>query len=125
MQLFDQLKPLHGLNRKARELIEYAALLHDIGWHISRDRHHKHGMYLIQHGKLKGFAPEEVGIVANIVRYHRKAKPSAKHEYFGCFPVAAGKSCVWGPRCCEYRTAWIGAIARSYHQSPAQFIAEK
>ncbi len=83
MQLFDQLKPLHGLNRKARELIEYAALLHDIGWHISRDRHHKHGMYLIQHGKLKGFAPEEVGIVANIVRYHRKAKPSAKHEYFG------------------------------------------
>ena len=38
MQLFDQLKPLHGLTDKQRELIEYGALLHDIGWHIAREK---------------------------------------------------------------------------------------
>jgi exopolyphosphatase/guanosine-5'-triphosphate,3'-diphosphate pyrophosphatase len=82
MQLFDQLKAMHGLNKKARELIEYAALLHDIGWHISRDQHHKHGMYLVLHGNLKGFTPEEIQIMANIVRYHRKRGPTMAHEAF-------------------------------------------
>jgi exopolyphosphatase/guanosine-5'-triphosphate,3'-diphosphate pyrophosphatase len=82
MQLFDQLKALHGLSKRARELIEYAAMLHDIGWHIARERHHKHGMYLILHGNLKGFAPEEVKIMANIVRYHRKSGPKSSHETF-------------------------------------------
>jgi exopolyphosphatase/guanosine-5'-triphosphate,3'-diphosphate pyrophosphatase len=82
LQLFDQLKVLHGVPKKSRELIEYAALLHDIGWHISRDQHHKHGMYLIVHGNLKGFTPEDVQIMANIVRYHRKSGPKTSHESF-------------------------------------------
>ena len=54
MRLFDQLQSLHGLNSRQRELIEYAALLHDIGWHIGREKHHKHSMYLIENGELKG-----------------------------------------------------------------------
>jgi exopolyphosphatase/guanosine-5'-triphosphate,3'-diphosphate pyrophosphatase len=82
MQLFDQLKSLHGLSKKARELIEYAAMLHDIGWHISREDHHKHGMYLILHGNLKGFTSEEVQIMGNIVRYHRKKGPRLSHDAF-------------------------------------------
>src|SRR4051812_16643077 len=60
MQLFDQLKSLHGLGERERELIEYGAMLHDIGWHITGKGHHKHSMYLIQHGDLKGFDEEEV-----------------------------------------------------------------
>lgn len=89
LQLFDQLKPLHGVNRKARELIEYAAMLHDIGWHISREEHHKHGMYLILHGSLKGFTPEEVQVMANIVRYHRKSGPKVSHESFAALSAKA------------------------------------
>src|SRR5262249_42861608 len=91
MQLFDQLKSLHGLNKNARELIEYAAMLHDIGWHISREDHHKHGMYLIQHGRLKGFAEEEVQIIANIVRYHRKKGPRESHDAFAALSGKAKK----------------------------------
>ncbi|HSV13517.1 MAG TPA: Ppx/GppA phosphatase family protein [Tepidisphaeraceae bacterium] len=91
MQLFDQLKPMHELNKNGRELIEYAALLHDIGWHISRDQHHKHGMYLILHGNLKGFSPEEVQIMANIVRYHRKKGPTLEHEAFASLSGKAKK----------------------------------
>jgi exopolyphosphatase/guanosine-5'-triphosphate,3'-diphosphate pyrophosphatase len=82
LELFDQLKSLHGLGAGERELIQYGALLHDIGWHISRKSHHKHSMYLIQHGELKGFSSEEVRIMANIARYHRKSAPKRTHESF-------------------------------------------
>ncbi len=82
LQMFDQLRALHGLNPVARELIEYAALLHDIGWHISRNSHHKHSMYLILNGELKGFSPEEISIMGNIARYHRKTIPTRDHAAF-------------------------------------------
>jgi exopolyphosphatase/guanosine-5'-triphosphate,3'-diphosphate pyrophosphatase len=82
MELFDQLKPLHGLGPRAREVIEYAALLHDVGWHIGKSGHHKHSMYLIQHGTLKGFTPVEVAVMANIARYHRGPVPKKGHDAY-------------------------------------------
>ncbi len=89
MELFDQLKPLHKLGPRARQVIEYAALLHDIGWHIGKAGHHKHGMYLIQHGGLKGFTPVEVAVMANVARYHRGPVPRAKHEHYHALPKRA------------------------------------
>ena len=82
MRLFDDTRAIHGLGTPERQLIEYAALLHDIGWHIGRSGHHKHSMYLIRHGDLKGFAGEEIEIIANIARYHRKAPPSKRHDAY-------------------------------------------
>jgi len=86
MKLFDELRLLHGMSAAERELIEYGALLHDIGWHIGRDGHHKHSMYLILHGNLKNFSDDEVKVVANIARYHRKATPKAKHDAYAELP---------------------------------------
>jgi exopolyphosphatase/guanosine-5'-triphosphate,3'-diphosphate pyrophosphatase len=80
LKLFDELRPLHGLGASERELIEYGAMLHDIGWHIGRKSHHKHSMYLIANGDLKEFSPEEIQIIANIARYHRKAMPKKSHK---------------------------------------------
>ena len=82
MKLSGELAPLHGLGALERELIEYAALLHDIGWHIGRKGHHKHSMYLILNGDLKNFSDEEVQIMANVARYHRKALPLPKHDSY-------------------------------------------
>ena len=82
LQLFDQTRPLHKLSPVDRELIEYAALLHDIGWHIGRPKHHKHSAYLIRHGELKGFSKEEIEIIAQIARYHRKSPPRSTHETY-------------------------------------------
>lgn len=80
LRLFDQLQELHGLDKPARELIEYAALLHDIGWHIAPDAHHKHSMYLILNSDLQNhFSEEEVSIIANLARYHRKRTPTTEH----------------------------------------------
>ena len=55
-----------------REWLEYAALLHDIGHHIQENQHHKHTYYLMAHGDLPGFSSEEIGIMANVARYHRR-----------------------------------------------------
>lgn len=89
LQLFDQLKELHGMDPRARELIEYAAFVHDIGWHISPRRHHRHSMYLVLHGDLKGFTTEEVAIIANVARYHRKSAPAADHEEYQALSPSA------------------------------------
>jgi exopolyphosphatase / guanosine-5'-triphosphate,3'-diphosphate pyrophosphatase len=83
LRLFDELRGLHDLNDPERELIEYAALLHDIGWHISPEGHHKHSMYLIENSGLHEFmSEEEVGIIACIARYHRKKLPTLEHDKY-------------------------------------------
>jgi exopolyphosphatase/guanosine-5'-triphosphate,3'-diphosphate pyrophosphatase len=89
LKLFDELRPLHGLGTLERELIEYAALLHDIGWHIGRKGHHKHSAYLIRHGDLKDFSQEEVAAMANIARYHRKAIPTLDHAEYAALSKRA------------------------------------
>jgi exopolyphosphatase / guanosine-5'-triphosphate,3'-diphosphate pyrophosphatase len=91
MKLFDELRPLHGFGALERELIEYAALLHDIGWHIGRKGHHKHSMYLILHGDLKPFSDEEIAVMAHIARYHRKSPPKRSHESYMALSPRARK----------------------------------
>ncbi len=82
LRLFDQTKRLHGLGSTERDLLEYAAILHDIGYLISERQHHKHTYYLITHSDLGGLSGEELQIVANVARYHRRAIPQSKHEGF-------------------------------------------
>ena len=78
--LFDQTRPTHGLGDREREWLEYSALLHDVGVHISYGRHHKHSYYLIKNGDLRGFEPEEVEVMALAARYHRRGVPKRSHE---------------------------------------------
>lgn len=80
LQLFDQTLPLHGLKPADREVLEHASLLHDIGAHVSTESHHKHTAYLIQHGRLRGFAPDEVAALAALGRFHRGGDPRASRE---------------------------------------------
>jgi exopolyphosphatase/guanosine-5'-triphosphate,3'-diphosphate pyrophosphatase len=82
LKLFDELRPWHDLTDEDRELLEYAALTHDIGYHISHKKHHKHALYLITNADLKGFLQEEIEIIANVARYHRRSTPKARHNHF-------------------------------------------
>jgi exopolyphosphatase/guanosine-5'-triphosphate,3'-diphosphate pyrophosphatase len=82
LMLFDRLAPLHKLPEKYRELLEYAALLHDIGHHIGQERHHRHSEYLIRNGNLQGLSPEEIAIIAGVARYHRGRCPKKKDSAF-------------------------------------------
>jgi exopolyphosphatase/guanosine-5'-triphosphate,3'-diphosphate pyrophosphatase len=82
LSIFDQTKSLHKLGKTEREYLFYAALLHDIGYHISHTEHHLHTYYIISHADLLGFTQEEIEVIANIARYHRKSHPKLKHEGF-------------------------------------------
>jgi exopolyphosphatase/guanosine-5'-triphosphate,3'-diphosphate pyrophosphatase len=88
LSLFDATRRVHRLGSREREWLEYGALLHDIGMHISYEQHHKHSYYLIKHGGLRGFDPQEVEIIALLARYHRQAVPKKAHEGFGDLPRA-------------------------------------
>jgi exopolyphosphatase/guanosine-5'-triphosphate,3'-diphosphate pyrophosphatase len=78
--IFDQTRDSHGLADREREWLDFAALLHDIGTHISYTGHHKHSYYLVKNGDLRGFEPEEIDVIALLARYHRKSAPKKTHE---------------------------------------------
>jgi exopolyphosphatase/guanosine-5'-triphosphate,3'-diphosphate pyrophosphatase len=80
--LFDALLPVHGLEPRDRELLEYAALLHDAGYWIGSEKHHKHAYYLIREGPLEGFSREEIRVIALTARYHRGKIPKPRHEEY-------------------------------------------
>ena len=86
LAIFDQTRSVHGLGDRERDWLEYGALLHDIGVHISYERHHRHSYYLIKNGDLRGFDPQEIEAIALIARYHRQGTPKKSHEGYGDLP---------------------------------------
>lgn len=82
MQLFDQLKDLHGMDLKARELLYQACLIYDVGTFVNFENYHKHSRYIILQGRLRGFNNQELVILALLARYHRKAGPKKRHKAF-------------------------------------------
>src|SRR2546423_11609711 len=83
LQIFDSIGARLGCGADDRRLLADAALLHDIGYHISYDKHNKHSYHLIEHAELLGMTPAEQIIVANIARYHRGADPTKSHVNYG------------------------------------------
>lgn len=81
-KIFDAMAPVFDLNRHQRTLLSAAALLHDVGYHISHESHHKHSLYLIRHSDLTGFSESEKSVIANTARYHRKSLPKTSHPDF-------------------------------------------
>ena len=85
LALFDsaRIAKLHDFGSGARELLEYAALLHHIGAFLTYSNYQAHTYYLIRNADLLGFDQTEVAIIAAIALYHRKALPRKKHPEFG------------------------------------------
>ena len=82
LQLFDALAPRMALGAADRRVLSDAALLHDVGYHINYENHHKHSYHLISHAELLGMTPAEQIAIAHIGRYHRGAPPKRKHRAF-------------------------------------------
>ena len=80
--IFDQLQEIHGKGYYERELLESASYLHDVGFHISHDKHHKHSFYLIKNSIMTGFTNDEAELIANVARYHRKSHPNRSHNSY-------------------------------------------
>jgi len=82
VQLFDQLKDLHGMDAPARDLLYHASLIFDVGSFVNFKDYHKHSKYLILNGGLRGFNNAEIYILGHLAKYHRKAGPKKKHKSF-------------------------------------------
>jgi exopolyphosphatase/guanosine-5'-triphosphate,3'-diphosphate pyrophosphatase len=80
LEMFDsaKTKKLHDFSDAERELLEYAAFLHDIGSFISFTNHHAHSYYIIRNSELLGFNDREVNLIALLARFHRKKSPRKK-----------------------------------------------
>ncbi|MEJ5287023.1 MAG: Exopolyphosphatase [Candidatus Kapaibacterium sp.] len=86
LKIFDATRHIHNLGVREREWLEASAILHDVGYLISVEQHHKHSYYIISHCIMPGFTKDEQEIIANIARYHRKSHPKKKHENFQKLP---------------------------------------
>jgi len=82
VELFDALRDAYALPPTGADILRAAALLHDIGYLINHERHHKHAYHLIMHGDLRGFSAREIELIANVARYHRRAFPKKSHPNF-------------------------------------------
>ncbi len=82
--IFDAAKDigLHDLGDWERDLLKYAAMLHDIGTFLSYNNHHAHSYYLILNSDMLGFNLEELLIMAAAAFFHRKLVPRKKYPEF-------------------------------------------
>jgi CHAD domain-containing protein len=82
LQLFDGLRSLHRLGEAEREMLEYAGILHDIGWKEGRKGHHKNSLEMIMGEDRLPFDERERAIIANVARYHRGVLPNDDHKAY-------------------------------------------
>ncbi len=78
--MFTQLETLHRLEPRFCEILQWGALLHEIGLYISSQSYHKHSLYLIRNSEFFGLRALDVELVGLVARYHRRATPQPNHD---------------------------------------------
>jgi exopolyphosphatase/guanosine-5'-triphosphate,3'-diphosphate pyrophosphatase len=77
---------------REREVLEHAAMLHDIGTFLSHSRHERHAHYLIRHADLLGFDETDIATIAALARFHRKGYPRPDRPELADLDAAARKA---------------------------------
>ncbi|MCV6603869.1 MAG: exopolyphosphatase [Porticoccaceae bacterium] len=75
MRLFTAVAQSWSLGNEQRQLLVWAARLHEIGLTIAHSQFHKHGEYLIRNADLPGFSRRDQQWLALLVRGHRRKFP--------------------------------------------------
>lgn len=86
LALFDSLPEVHGLPPSRRNLLEAAALLHNLGMTINPDKHHTVGRDLILFETLDGYTVQERDMLACTTRFHRKKVRPQEEPVFVALP---------------------------------------
>ena len=95
LSLFDALASEHGIGPEGREMLHFAALLHDVGSAIGYDGHAQHSAYVIRHGNLRGLSEDEIELIAQVARFHGKARPRKRDGEFRSLPKATRRTVRW------------------------------
>jgi exopolyphosphatase/guanosine-5'-triphosphate,3'-diphosphate pyrophosphatase len=75
VQIFHELRHLHGLPPEYESWIAAAALLRDTGKFINHQGHHRHTQYIVSSTEIYGYTPIQRTIVSAIARYLGKSRP--------------------------------------------------
>jgi len=116
LAIYDGFQNVHRLPPAMRELLHYAALLHDVGSVIGYDLHAEHSGYIIRHGHLRGLNAEEIAIIAAVARYHGKGRPRKRDVLVADLPKPARRAVKW--------LAGILRIAEGLDRSHYQLIRQ-
>ena len=114
LEAFDQVAADWELNEDwHRELLGWAARVHEVGLDIAHYHYHKHGAYLIEHSDLPGFSRQDQQMLALLVRGHRRNIPRQKFEELCEDGIKLTRLCVL------LRYAILFHHIRGPHQAPA------
>jgi len=70
-----------------RDILSFAALLHDIGYVEGYEEHHKTAFRLIMAASIPDLTPRDQALIAHVARYHRGGLPDpGKHTAFAALP---------------------------------------
>jgi exopolyphosphatase/guanosine-5'-triphosphate,3'-diphosphate pyrophosphatase len=67
------------------DLLEWSALLHEVGLSISLQAFHRHSAYILRNTYMPGFNREQQRVLAMLVRFQRKALKLHEMEEFTLF----------------------------------------
>jgi len=90
LMLFDQVQPLHNLQKRERFLLECTGLLHDIGWMFGQKGHQLRSARMIAGDERLPFDLRERAIISLAALSHRK---DARLESNGLFSVLPKADC--------------------------------
>ena len=86
LQIFDQLQAVHNLSQQERSLLEYGAILHDIGWKSGKQGHAKRSAEMIYAEENLPFTQDARGTIGLLAYSHRGKDRFGKSGYFGLLP---------------------------------------
>jgi exopolyphosphatase/guanosine-5'-triphosphate,3'-diphosphate pyrophosphatase len=87
LELFDQTKSVHTLDKAYREWIGTAALLYEVGAFINPAGRHRHTYYVISRSELFGYTPLQRKIIATIARYQGNSRPQLRDRLIKLLPA--------------------------------------
>ncbi len=87
MALYAQSAPWWAGDETYKDLLFWAAQLHELGVHINPRHYHRHGAYIVKHADLPGFTHEQQSMLALLIRGHRRSMPGLAFRAFDPEPA--------------------------------------
>ena len=72
LELFNHVAARWYLDEGDQKILHWAARLHELGLSVAHSGYHKHGAYILANADLAGFSRQEQGLLAVLVRSHRR-----------------------------------------------------
>ncbi len=81
-RLFEGSQPWWHGDDECRQLLRWAAELHEIGMHVNARHYHRHGSYVLKHADIPGLSGPQQSMLALLVRGHRRSLPGLAFQAF-------------------------------------------